>query len=113
MYPTLEQLSEEAEEEPPAVSMTITDASGKVVRRLAAPGTKGLNRVAWNLRLPAPTLPPVRQRDEGDEDPADEGPSGWLVPPGTYRAALVAHYGGKTTQLGEPVAFEVAAEPGA
>jgi len=54
-YPTPEELRAEAEEEPAAVVMTISDAAGKVVRRLEAPATRGMVRVAWDLRGPAPT----------------------------------------------------------
>lgn len=49
-YPTAAVLRAEAEEEPPAILVTISDASGKVVRRLDAPATAGLHRITWDLR---------------------------------------------------------------
>src|SRR6266478_4655797 len=53
-YPTTEELRAEAEEEAPAIIVTVSDASGKVVRRFDAPVTRGMHRVAWDLRGPAP-----------------------------------------------------------
>ncbi|HYL78231.1 MAG TPA: glycosyl hydrolase [Bryobacteraceae bacterium] len=53
-YPTPEQLRAEAEEEAPAIVVTVTDAAGKVVRRFDGPVTRGTHRVAWDLRGPAP-----------------------------------------------------------
>ncbi len=55
-YPTPDELRMEAEEEPPAIVLTIGDASGKVVRRFEGPAGRGLHRVAWDLRGPAPTV---------------------------------------------------------
>ncbi len=49
-YPTPEVLRLEAEEEPPAILVTISDGSGKTVRRMEAPATAGLHRVTWDLR---------------------------------------------------------------
>jgi hypothetical protein len=49
-YPTAEQLRLEALEEAPAIILTITDASGQVVRRLTEPASAGVHRVAWDLR---------------------------------------------------------------
>ena len=51
-------LSAEEEEEAPAIIFTITDSSGRVVRRLTGPVTAGMQRVSWDLRYPAPSLPP-------------------------------------------------------
>jgi hypothetical protein len=58
-YPTPEILRAEAEEEPPAIIVSIADASGKVVRRMEAPATRGIHRVVWDLRTTGPTLPPA------------------------------------------------------
>ncbi len=55
-YPNADELRAEAEEEAPAIVLTVTDASGKVVRRFDGPVTRGMHRVAWDLRTPAPVL---------------------------------------------------------
>src|SRR5438477_282937 len=62
----------EEEEEAPAVILTVSDSSGRVIRRLTGPVTAGMQRVSWDLRHPAPTLPPPPNPD--GEDPFNEGP---------------------------------------
>jgi photosystem II stability/assembly factor-like uncharacterized protein len=50
-----------------AVSVTIEDEAGKVVRTLSGPGRPGVNRVVWDLRHPSPDLPRFRTRPPGRE----------------------------------------------
>ncbi|MBI3411325.1 MAG: glycosyl hydrolase [Planctomycetes bacterium] len=105
-YPSKDQLRAEAEEEAPAILLTISDTGGKPLRTLTGPATQGIQRVAWDLREPAPVLPkpPVK---EGDEDIFVAGPQGPLVLPGTYRVSLAKRVGGTVTPLGEARAFKV------
>ena len=56
--PGQSELRAEEEEEAPAVILTITDSSGRVVRRLTGPITAGMQRVTWDLRYPASSLAP-------------------------------------------------------
>jgi len=49
--PTRAELSAEEEEEPPTIIFTITDSSGRVVRRVTGPVTAGVQRVTWDLRF--------------------------------------------------------------
>jgi photosystem II stability/assembly factor-like uncharacterized protein len=58
-YPKPEELHAEAEEEPPAILASIADASGKVVRRLEEPATRGVHRFTWDLRVQSAALAPV------------------------------------------------------
>jgi photosystem II stability/assembly factor-like uncharacterized protein len=125
-YPTAEQLRAEAEEEAPAMVLTITDAAGKVVRRMDGPVTRGFQRVAWDLRGPAPVLPPApppgqagRGGRGGGGAPAeprdeDEGgfrtPSGALVVPGKYTVTLARRVNGVVTAIPGSQSFDVAAE---
>jgi len=83
-YPTKDQLREEAEEQAPLVWLTVRDESGEVVRQIAGTNEKGINRVAWDLRYPATTLPPAERDTSLDVPP----PSGVLVMPGTYSVQL-------------------------
>src|SRR5205085_10942987 len=76
-YPSAEQLRAEAEEEAPAVLLTVTDAGGTPVRTLTGPVAAGFHRLSWNLREPAASLPRVRPR-EADDDLFTEEPSGPL-----------------------------------
>jgi photosystem II stability/assembly factor-like uncharacterized protein len=98
----------EEEEEAPAVIFTISDSSGRVVRRLTGPVTAGMQRVAWDLRYPAPSLPPPPNPD--GEDPFNEGPSGPLVMPGTYKVSMARRVDGVFTSLGQAEEFQVIVE---
>ena len=102
------ELSAEEEEEAPAVIFTITDSSGKVVRRLTGPTTAGVQRVTWDLRYPPATLPPPPNPE--NENPFDEGPAGPLVMPGTYKVSAAKRVNGVLTSFGQPQEFQVAVE---
>ena len=112
-YPPIERLVQEAEEEPPALTLVVTDAKGAVVRRLKAPTASGFHRVAWDLRYPAPILAPPRPPVEGDEDSFFGPPAGFFVPPGKYKVALLRHFQGNTVAWGEPQTVEVVSEQSA
>ena len=104
-----DELRAEEEEDTPAIILTITDASGQVVRRLIGPIAAGMQRVNWDLRSPAAALaaPPA---PEAQDDPSFERPSGPLVLPGKYTVTLTQRVGGVTTKLAEPREFTVATE---
>jgi hypothetical protein len=106
-YPTLEQLRAEDEEEAPAIILTVADPAGSVVRRLTGPAKSGIQRVAWDLRYPAPTLGQARPVD--DEE-GGAGPSGSLVMPGEYNVSIAKRVDGVITQLAGPVGFKVVIE---
>jgi len=84
------------------VTLTIADAKGDVVRRLAGTGRAGLNRVYWDLRgeasdpirmrtSPLAPAPHVRLGPEGWRPPAGGGASITILqPPGTYTVRLSA-----------------------
>ncbi|HEX9423312.1 MAG TPA: hypothetical protein VF899_08720 [Pyrinomonadaceae bacterium] len=103
--PRLTDLSAEEEEEAPAVIFTVTDSSGRVVRRLTGPVTAGVNRVAWDLRYPPSSLPPPPNPEL--EDPFNEGPAGPLVMPGAYKLSLAKRVDGVMTRLSQPQEFQV------
>ncbi len=102
------ELSAEEQEEAPTVLFVITDSDGRVVRRLTGPLTAGFQRVAWDLRYPAPTLPPP-PNPEG-EDPFNEGPAGPLVMPGAYKVSLMKRVDGVMTPIGRAQEFQVIVE---
>lgn len=106
-WPTREQLRAEEEEDAPAIVITITDASDRVVRRLTAPVSAGMQRLTWDLRYPAANLPAP---PPPDADPDFEPPSGPLVMPGTYKATVSKRVDGVITQLGQPQQFQVVVE---
>ena len=103
--PSRAELSAEEEEEAPAIIFTITDSSGKVVRRLTGPVTAGIQRVNWDLRHPASALPPPPNPDA--EDPFADPPGGPLVMPGTYKVSVAKRQSGVITQFGQAQEFQV------
>jgi photosystem II stability/assembly factor-like uncharacterized protein len=132
-YPTPEELRAEAEEEAPAILLTITDASGKVVRRLNEPASAGIHRVTWDLRGQSPNLPPAAAAGEGggrggrggrggggggeagvEEEPPTfggrGGGAGALVIPGKYTVAMAKRVEGVVMPLPGSQTFEVVAE---
>src|SRR5262249_21335332 len=109
-YPTPDELRAEADEEPPTILLTISDAEGSPVRVLSGPVTKGLQRVAWDLRLPAHRLPPNRPRGEIEELFGDPLVGPYVVP-GKYSVTLFQRVGGAVSQLAGPVSFTVVMDP--
>ena len=108
-YPTAADLRAEDEEEAPAIVLTVTDSSGRVVRRLNGPFSGGIHRVNWDLRYPAANLAPPRQPD-GDDDPFADPPSGPLVMPGRYTVTLARRVEGVVTPIAKPQQFSVVVE---
>ena len=81
-------------------TITITDATGGLVRTLRAPGRAGMNRVWWDLRYPAPRQVVLRSRPpDAPWVPLDQDGTrdltarhlirqGPLAAPGTYEVKL-------------------------
>ncbi|HKB77250.1 MAG TPA: hypothetical protein VKC58_11690, partial [Myxococcales bacterium] len=63
------------------IRLEVLDARGKVVETISATKRRGLNRVAWTMRMPAPRVPRAAQLATN----AVQGPR---VPPGTYTVRL-------------------------
>jgi hypothetical protein len=126
MYPPWDSLKAEDQEEAPAMILTVTDAEGRVVRRLTGPTTAGVQRVTWNLRYPTPTPTAAAGGagggaggaggggGGGGDEPDQEspfgggGPAGPMVVPGRYTVALAKRVDGVVTALGDPQSFMVA-----
>jgi photosystem II stability/assembly factor-like uncharacterized protein len=106
--PTHSDLRAEEEEEAPAVIFTITDSSGRVVRRLTGPTSAGMQRVSWDLRYPSPALPPPPNPEA--EDPSSDGPAGPLVMPGAYKVTVAKRVDGVLTSFGQTQEFQVTVE---
>jgi hypothetical protein len=107
--PTVEDLRAEEEEEAPTIIFNITDASGRLVRRLTAPTTAGMQRVTWDLRYPPVTLAPPAPPD-AESDPYFQTPSGSLVMPGKYKVSFARRVNGVMTPLSAPQEFTVTVE---
>ena len=117
-YPTQAELTAEIDEEAPQTFITVTDSTGKVVRRLTVPGARGMHRYVWNLRGIAATTAGGGFGGGGGDDDDSDAPAipggtggGAFVAPGTYRVALSRRVGGTTTALGEAQTLTVTADP--
>ena len=87
--------------------LTITDETGKQVRRLDLDKSAGLRRIAWNLRGDPP--PPGAAAPAGAQGGfgGRGGNQAPLVAPGRYRATLARVAGDKVTPVGTPQSFSV------
>ena len=81
-----------------AVTITILDEQGEVVRTLTGPQARGLNRLYWDLRYEGTTE--VRLRTSPLYAPHIQvGPEGWRPAPDAARMAILAPPGTYTVQL--------------
>jgi photosystem II stability/assembly factor-like uncharacterized protein len=111
-FPGWEALREEALETGPALVLTVRNAAGEPVRRIGAPAKAGIQRVAWDLRLPAPD-PVELETGAGDfRAPWDTPPTGPLAPPGRYSVEMALRTAAGEQSLGERQEFEVKPLPG-
>jgi photosystem II stability/assembly factor-like uncharacterized protein len=94
-YPTWDELQAEDREDDPAIVLTVTDEAGNVVRRIEAPASAGMHRVAWDLRYPAFTPARPGRRSSGP-----------MAVPGTYTVRAAKLVDGLFTLLGESQSFE-------
>ena len=110
-FPGYDRLRAEALEGGARVAMLVRDAAGDPVRRVMGPATKGLHRVTWDLRRPAPD--PVDLSPQGFTPPWAGAPQGPLAPPGDYTVemALITETG--LERVGEPRGFTVKPVPNA
>ena len=103
-YPSWEALRAEDREDDPAIIFAITDADGKVVRRMTGPHSKGLHRVAWDLRYDAPDPARVTPPSAGFFSGASVGP---MVVPGTYSVTMAKRVNGVVTPIATRQSFTV------
>ncbi len=113
-YPSIEELRTETEEDAPALLFTITDADGKVVRRLTAPAAPGIQRVVWDMRYTPPAISAAPPRGAGDSDLPDflqnRGPQGPFVMPGKYSVSMATRVRGVVTPMPGTQTFNVVVE---
>ena len=105
-FPGWDALRAESREREPTVILTISDASGHVIRRIEGPDDPGFHRVAWDLRYPSPR--PI-DLDPGPVAIWANEPAGPLVLPGTYTVELARLVNGELRPLVEAREFRVRA----
>jgi photosystem II stability/assembly factor-like uncharacterized protein len=98
-FPGWDALEEEVRQMEPKVWLFVSDAAGKVLRRVAAPNSAGFQRVAWDLSTTTQGL-----LTKGNQERDPKGP---LAAPGTYYAQLYKQLDGVLQPISERVAFEV------
>ena len=100
-------LEKESREEKTKVYILIKDSDGEEVNRVNASASKGLNRVAWNLRHgsnPVINSDRMQYRSSGSRRYSR---SGHFVSPGNYTASLVKETEGQMFVLDGPINFNV------
>lgn len=102
-FPGWDTVGDEMAESDPAIWIVVTDSDGNTVRRVSGPIEQGMNRVAWDLRYPAPEAVSLTSAQAS----SDDEPSGLLAAPGSYSASLTKEVNGELTTLTTPVHFEV------
>ncbi|QNL23019.1 glycosyl hydrolase [Hyphobacterium sp. CCMP332] len=103
-YPDLEDLRKEDREEKPYLLFVIRDMDGNPVRKLEQSPSKGINRLAWNLRY-APTEPIKLSSPEPGRYsyPAE----GQYVLPGKYTVEIHQSINGNITKIHDAVEFSI------
>ncbi len=104
-YPSRDDLRAEAQEPKPELYFVVYDENGTPIRRVDGSTDSGFQRVAWDLRYPAPQV--SKSSDDGDgnfPDAADQGP---LVLSGNYSVRMFEKVGGAVTEVGSPQSFKV------
>jgi photosystem II stability/assembly factor-like uncharacterized protein len=103
-FPGWENLRKEEREEKPEIIMTVKDEEGQVVRQLTGPISKGMHRMAWDLRYPPIEPTELESQERSPWDQPDEGP---LVIPGTFTVSLAKRVDGVLTPLNVTQTFTV------
>ncbi len=99
-FPGWDKVEAERTESKPQIVLTITNSSGKTIRRIDGPVTSGFHRVSWDLRYPAVNAIRLKKQEH-----SDNSPQGFMAVPGKYTATLSKIVDGKATQLSQPVTF--------
>ncbi len=97
-HPSYETLEEEAAEEDPYLLFVISDAEGRVVRKIKQEIEAGVQRLAWDFRT-SPVGPVSLEPFDGSV-PWNEPEVGYMVPPGDYRVAMYRYQDGALTRVG-------------
>ena len=110
-FPGWDQLERETLEDQARALLLIRESNGDPVRWLEGPATKGLHRINWDLRYPAPD--PI-SLVKPDFVPPWAGPSkGPLSAPGKYSVELFLFHKGEMIAQGEIREFDVKPVPNA
>ena len=105
-FPGWDQLEAEKNQEKPEILFTITDLNGNLINTVKGKTSKGINRVAWNLRKASKNG--IRMPRGGSQGGFRRGGGGgFLVTPGDYQVTMSKKVDGVVTPLAGPVTFKV------
>jgi len=110
-YPSNDDLRAEAQEPKPEVYFLVYDDSGAPIRRVEGSTEAGFQRVAWDLRYPAPKV--AEHHEDSEENFRDATEQGPLVVPGTYSVRMFQKVGGMVSELAGPQTIRVTTEQSA
>ncbi|MEL6594134.1 MAG: glycosyl hydrolase, partial [Bacteroidota bacterium] len=108
-FPGWERLNSEFSEGAPQTLLIIRDEAGEPVRWLKGTNGKGLHRINWDLRWPAPD--PISLSKPAFQPPWAGEPQGPLAAAGQYSVELYIAHNGKLIPQGEPQTFNLKAVP--
>lgn len=96
-YPNFEELREEDLEQTPFLVFEIKDETGKVVRRLKAPATSGVQRITWDLKYSSQN--PVNRNSKNENEGA------FMALPGKYTLTLYKNESDILAKIAGPIEF--------
>ena len=104
-YPTFNEMRAEDNEEKPYLLFTISDNSGKVVRKIKTGYSSGIKRLVWDLRLESQS--PVSLKSREPKSIYQGYDYGRMALPGQYTVSMNQVIRGKITELVRPVSFNL------
>ncbi len=103
-FPGYDVLSDEMNEKPASIILTIKDSNGNHIRNVKKNASNGTGRIAWDLRHTS--YYPVRAGARAQSN-WFWNPAGPYVTPGDYQAELHLEKDGRIRKLDGPVTFKV------
>ena len=103
VFPGWERLRTELTEETPQVLLLVKNESGEPIRWIEGPAKKGVHRVYWDLKLPAPN--PINLRKPAFVPPWAGDAEGPLAAPGKYTVELFIEQKGQLLSQGVAQSF--------
>ena len=104
-YPSAEEMRAEDNEEKPYLLFTISDAEGKVVRKIKRNVSTGLSRFTWDLRYDSQS--PVSLKEKKPRSIYEGYDFGRMALPGKYTLSMSQVYRGQVSELTEPIGFSL------
>ena len=104
-FPGWDKLRAELNETKPQVLLLVKNEQGESIRWIEGIANKGLHRVNWDLRLPAPS--PINLSSPAFKPPWAGDAKGPLAAPGNYTVELYIEHNGNLEAQGSPQSFTV------